>query len=77
MYKLLQYHYQVNAGLGAKLKLLRHQLLSLAAIRPVPKLSAHIEYDIGLNDSRPALPNLESIQKTESAQLEEIRSRLI
>lgn len=77
MYKLLQYHIQVNAGLGAKLKQFCHQLLSLAAIRPVTKLSARLEYDIGLNDSRPVRLTLESIQRAESAQLEAIRARLI
>ena len=77
MYKLLQYHTQVNATLGTTLRQLRHQLLSVIAIHPTTKLSAHIKYDIGLNDCRPELPTFESIQRTEAAQLNEIRSRLI
>ncbi len=77
MYKLLQYHTQVNAGFGAKLRKLRRQLLSAAAIHPVAKLNARIEYDIGLNDSRPEVPTLDSLRRAEATQLEAIRSRLM
>ena len=56
MNKLLQYPIQVNAGLGATLKQLGYQWLSWAETKSSPKLSAHIQYDIGENDCRPQHP---------------------
>ena len=53
MNKLLQYPIQVNAGLGATLKQLGYQWLSWAETKSSPKLSAHIQYDIGENDCQP------------------------
>jgi hypothetical protein len=53
MNKLLQYPIQVNANLGATLKQLGNQWLSWAESKPAPKLSGHIQYDIGENDCRP------------------------
>lgn len=56
MNKLLQYPIQVNANLGATLKQLGNQWLSLAESKPAPDLSSHIQYDIGENDCRPQQP---------------------
>ena len=53
MNKLPQNSIQVNANLGAKLRQLGYQWLSWTEAQPAPNLSAHIQYDIGLNDCRP------------------------
>jgi hypothetical protein len=53
MNKLLQYPIQVNANFGALLKQVGNKWLSWTETQPAPKLSAHIQYDIGENDCRP------------------------